>query len=208
MNLKNVKTLKAFQYAGIGIILITIIYFSVSLFQKIEYGIITQNNISKIEGLVNETNFKLEFKSLKDLEYIVQDITIPVGEDYSRQTFKNNSKFNIYSNENKNIASIHYLSELNDINLSDKEYLKKIYNFVFLNISTFMYEKTLESIEEVQSDAYITTNKYSIESQGFTSKSIPIGETSEIKITTYYNINNGNISAYKINISILKGNKS
>lgn len=160
-----------------------------------------------IEDLIEETNFKLEFKSLNELEYTMQDLTIDIKNTGFNKSFSNNNKFDILINENGKISSISYISDISDMNENDMEYLQKIYNFVFENLSSFIFDKTKETLEKVQSPDYVSFNRSSISEKGYTIESINLSKTSEIKITTYYETKQNKFSAYKISLDILQGNK-
>lgn len=169
----------------------------------------THNDIhsTTIEDLIEETNFKLEFKSLNELEYTMQDSTIDIKNTGFNKSFLNNNNFDILINDMGKISSISYISEISNMNENDIEYLQKIYNFVFENLSSFIFDKTKETLEKVQSSDYINSNKYTISAKGYTIESINLSRTSEIKITTYYETKQDSFSAYKISLEILQGNK-
>lgn len=169
----------------------------------------THNDIhsTTIEDLIEETNFKLEFKSLNELEYTMQDSTIDIKNTGFNKSFLNNNNFDILINDMGKISSISYISEISNMNENDIEYLQKIYNFVFENLSSFIFDKTKEALEKVQSSDYINSNKYTISAKGYTIESINLSRTSEIKITTYYETKQDSFSAYKISLEILQGNK-
>lgn len=169
----------------------------------------THNDIhsTTIEDLIEETNFKLEFKSLNELEYTMQDSTIDIKNTGFNKSFLNNNNFDILINDMGKISSISYISEISNMNENDIEYLQKIYNFVFENLSSFIFDKTKEALEKVQSSDYINSNKYTISAKGYTIESISLSRTSEIKITTYYETKQDSFSAYKISLEILQGNK-
>ena len=167
----------------------------------------TNTSSSTIEDLIDETNFKLEFKNLNELEYTVQDSTVDIKNTGFNKSFFNNNKFDILITENGKISSISYISETSQMNSIDLEYLQKIYNFVFENLSSFIFEESNKMIKKVQSLDYINSNKTSISENGYTIESIKLNKTSEIRITTYYENKQNEIIAYKIAIDILQGNK-
>lgn len=167
----------------------------------------TNTSSSTIEDLIDETNFKLEFKNLNELEYTVQDPTVDIKNTGFNKSFFNNNKFDILITENGKISSISYISETSQMNSIDLEYLQKIYNFVFENLSSFIFEESNKMIKKVQSLDYINSNKTSISENGYTIESIKLNKTSEIRITTYYENKQNEIIAYKIAIDILQGNK-
>lgn len=163
--------------------------------------------LSTIEDLIKETNFKLEFKNLNELEYTVQDSTVDIKNTGINKSFKNNNKFDILINDTGKISSINYTSDLSDMNSSDIEYLKKIYNFVFGSISSFMFEKTTETLQKIQSEEYISLNKSLISEKGYIHESISLSKTSELKFTIYYESKQDSFVAYKVSLDILQGNK-
>ena len=164
-------------------------------------------SLSTIEDLIKETNFKLEFKNLNELEYTVQDSTIDIKNTGVNKSFSNNNKFDILINDTGKISSISYTSDLSDMNSIDVDYLKKIYNFVFDSISSFMFEKTTETLQKVQSEEYINLNKSLISEKGYIYESISLSKTSELKFTVYYENKQDNLVAYKVSLDILQGNK-
>lgn len=165
------------------------------------------DSVSTIEDLMKETKFKLEFKNLNELEYTVQDSTVDIKDTGLNKTFSNNNKFDIKVDSSGKVSCINYTSELSDLSELDIDYMKKVYSFVFGTISTFILEETNETIEKVQGDEYINSNKVNIINNGYLQESIQLSKTSELKFTTYYERNQDKIKAYKISIDILQGNK-
>lgn len=189
---------------GIGLLVCSTIYLSIKI---IPNKMSDDSYLTTIEDLVEETNFKLEFKSLNELEYTMQDSTIDIKNTGLNKSFSNNNKFDILINTEGKISSITYTSELTNMDENDIAYLEKLYNFVFENLSSFIFDKTKEILEKVQSNEYINYNKSIISENGYTIESINLRKTSEIKITTYYEAKQNNFSAYKISLEILQGNK-
>lgn len=178
------------------------------LYNNINIDNETNISVLTIEDLVKESNFKLNFKNLNELEYTLQDSTTETNTNSSNKTFLKNNKFNIYiNNETNKINAISYTSNIADINNNDLDYLQKIYNFVFDNLSSFILDKTNEILEKSQDSDYITSNKNLILDNGYISETITLSKTSEIKITTYYQNHENKLSAYKVSIDILQGNK-
>lgn len=190
--------------AGIALVACSTVFITIKNLPDKSY---TSSTSATIEDLIEETNFKLEFKNLNELEYTIQDLTIDIKNTGFNKSFSNNNKFDILINDSGKISSISYISDISDINESDIEYLQKIYNFVFNNLSSFIFDKTKETVEKVQSPLYISSNKSTILEKGYTTESISLSRTSEIKITTYYETKQNKFSAYKISIDILQGNK-
>lgn len=188
-------------------IISTLLIFSYVAVKNLPEKQLEVDSLSTIEDLIKETNFKLEFKNLNELEYTVQDSTIDIKKTGINKSFKNNNKFDILINDTGKISSINYTSDLADMNSSDIEYLKKIYNFVFSSISSFMFEKTTETLQKVQSEEYINLNKSLISEKGYLYESIALSKTSELKFTIYYENKQDNLVAYKVSIDILQGNK-
>ena len=176
------------------------------MFKYNEYTI-NKNDTSTIEDLIKDTNFKLDFKNLNELEFTVQDSIIDINNNELKKTFSKNNKFNITINENSKISSISFLTNLNELDNIDIEYLQKIYNFIFGSISQYMFEQTEDMMQNVQSTSYISSNKNTISNNGYTVESINLNHTSELKFTTYYKKVDNELKAYKINLDILKGNK-
>lgn len=169
----------------------------------------SNSNMSSVtvEDLIKETNFKLEFKNLNELEYSLQDSAIEKNSS-TLKTFSKNSKFSVLTNSNNlKIHSISYTSNIDEINENDLEYLKTIYNFVFDSLSNFMFDKTTDILENAKDTNYINNNKSSILENGYTCESISLSKTSEIKITIYYSTKNNKSVAYKVSLDILQGNK-
>lgn len=160
-----------------------------------------------IEDLVKETNFKMELKNLNELEYTVQDSTSNIKDSEHNKTFSSNNKFDIRINESGKVLSINYTGNLNELNSDDIEYLKKVYNFSFGEISTFILDETNKIIPKFHSEEYITNNKTQIINEGYTTESIILGKTSELKFTIYYENIHIQPKPYKISIDILQGNR-
>ena len=176
-----------------------------SIFAYNEHNV-NKNNESTIEDLIKDTNFKLEFKNLSELEFTVQDSIINIKDNSTNKTFSKNNKFNISLNNSGKISSISFTTNLNEINNTDMEYLQKIYNFIFGNISDYMFTETEKMLQNIQSIDYINSNKSSINENGYTTESISLNSTSELKFTNYYK-KDDEIKAYKITLDILQGNK-
>lgn len=198
--LKNKFILKT----GIGLLICSTVYLSIKIIPNKIYD---NNSLTTIEDLVEETNFKLEFKNLNELEYTMQDSTIDIKNTGFNKSFANNNNFDILVNEDGKITSISYISDLSTMDEKDILYLEKLYSFVFDNLSSFIFDKTNEIFKKVQSSEYINSNKSFISENGYTIESINLRKTSEIKITTYYEAKENTFSAYKISLEILQGNK-
>lgn len=198
--LKNKFILKT----GIGLLICSTVYLSIKIIPNKIYD---NNSLTTIEDLVEETNFKLEFKNLNELEYTMQDSTIDIKNTGFNKSFANNNNFDILVNEDGKITSISYISDLSTMDEKDILYLEKLYSFVFDNLSSFIFDKTNEIFKKVQSSEYINSNKSFISENGYTIESINLRKTSEIKITTYYEAKEDTFSAYKISLEILQGNK-
>lgn len=183
--------------------IIPLIFFSI--FKDDEYNI-NKDDESTIEDLIKDTNFKLEFKSLSELEFTVQDSIIDIN-NTTNKSFSKNNKFNISINDLGKISSISFSTNLNEIDNIDIEYLQKIYNFIFGNISQYMFEKTEAMLQNIQSTNYIDSNKNTISNNGYTIESINLNSTSELKFTSYYKKVDNETKAYKVTLDILKGNK-
>lgn len=169
-----------------------------------------ENNIEKsdsstIKDLIKDTNFKLDLKNINELEFAIQDSIIDIPNNKLMKTFYKNNKFNIYTNDSSKVSSISFTTNLTEFNNEDVEYLQKMYNFIFNNISHYLYEKTDHMIQNIQSLEYISNNKSSIIDNGYTIETISLNNTSELKFTNYYKIINEEIKAYKITIDILQG---
>lgn len=163
---------------------------------------------STIKEVVKETNFKLDFKNINELEYIMQDDIINYNNNNEpSKTFSKNNKFNILTLDTDKISSISYTSSILEMSNSDMDYLQKIYSFVFDNISSYLFDKTNELVQKMQSNEYIDLNKHSIKSNGYYKETIDLNKTSEIQITTYYQHSNNELIPYKVSIDILRGNK-
>lgn len=191
--------------AGIALAICSTAYITIKILPDKTYN--NNSYSTTIEDLIEETNFKLEFKSLNELEYTMQDLTIDIKNTGFNKSFSNNNKFDILINDSGKISSISYISEISDINENDMEYLQKIYNFVFENLSSFIFDKTKETLKKIQSPEYINSNKNFISENGYLIESINLSRTSEIKITTYYESKQDQLSAYKVSLDILQGNK-
>ena len=160
-------------------------------------------------GILNNSDFILGLKSIPQLEYSVGDTTVNINEeDDFYKTFENNSKYEIFiDKKSEEINSLHYTSKVDSMNEEDKKYLKNIYNLTFSNMSSYMLEKTNNTIEHMCESSYISNNNSSIVKNGTISESIIIGKTSEIKITVSYYYNGSKYEPDIIDIAILKGNK-
>lgn len=190
----------------VGIILV-VGSFSFFSIKDIQQKKISTESLSTIENVLKDTNFKLEFKNLNELEYIVQDSLIDSKNTGFNKTFKKNNKFDILINDNGKVISINYTTNLDDMNNNDMEYIQKLYNFVFNNISSYMLDKTNEIIKNVKSEEYINLNKSSLMNNGYLQESIPLNKTSQLLFTTYYKIDGKDINAYKLSLDILQGSK-
>lgn len=177
---------------------------SKNMYKKLNYN---DNNLATIEDLVKETNFKLDFKNINELEYALQDSIIETKNTGINKTFSNNNKFDILTNDNSKIISISFTSRISEIDNNDIDYLQKIYNLTFDNLSSFIFKESNEVIEKTQKEDYINSNKYDISNKGYTIESINLNKTSEIKITTYYQKIQQDFQAYKISLDIFQGNK-
>lgn len=198
--MKKNNTIKAIAITFLGVSIITY-----SLTQKSNEQT-TNNTTSSIEEIVKETNFKLDFKNINELEYTMQDNMIDTHNN-TNKTFEQNNKFNISTLESGKISSINYTSLISEMNNGDIDYLQKIYNFVFENISSYMFDKSNELIQKMQSNEYITTHKSNLKNNGYLKEHISLNKTSEIQLTMYYKSSNNSFSPYKICLDILQGNK-
>ena len=168
---------------------------------------IEKNDSSTIEDLINDTNFKLDFKNINELEFALQDSTVDIPNNKLIKTFYKNNKFNIYTNDSSKVSAISFTTNLTEFNNDDIEYIQKIYNFIFNNISHYLFEKTEAMIQNIQTTEYISSNKNLINDKGYTTETISLSDTSELKFTNYYKSVNNEIKAYKITIDILQGSK-
>lgn len=168
---------------------------------------IEKNDSSTIEDLIKDTNFKLDFKNINELEFAIQDSTIDIPNNKLIKTFYKNNKFNIYTDDSNKVSAISFTTNLTEFNNDDVEYIQKIYNFIFNNISHYLFDKTDAMIQNIQSLEYISNNKHSIIDNGYTIETISLNHTSELKFTNYYKNINNEIKAYKITIDILQGSK-
>ena len=185
--------------------IIPLVFFSI--FKDSEYYS-SKDAESTTEELIKDTNFKLEFKSLSELEFTVQDSSIDVVKNNgTNKSFSKNNKFNISINDLGKISSISFSTNLNEIDNTDMEYLQKVYNFIFGNISQYMFEKTEAMLQNIQSANYINLNKNAISNNGYTIESINLNSTSELRFTSYYKKVDNETKAYKITLDILQGNK-
>ena len=165
-------------------------------------------------SILNNSDFILGLKSISQLEYAVMDTTVNINEDDDYyKTFENNKKYEIFIDKKSGeINSLHYTVNLNDENnLSntnkDDKYIKNIYNLTFSNMSSYMMEKTKNTIEHMCDSSYIANKNSSILKNSSLSESILIGKTSEIKVTVSYHYNGSKDEPEIIDIAILKGNK-
>lgn len=199
INKKNI-----FKIGAMLLITSSIYITSKNIYKKLNYN---DNNLATIEDLVKETNFKLDFKNINELEYALQDSIIETKNTGINKTFSNNNKFDILTNDNSKIISISFTSRISEIDNNDIDYLQKIYNLTFDNLSSFIFKESNEVIEKTQKEDYINSNKYDISNKGYTIESINLNKTSEIKITTYYQKIQQDFQAYKISLDIFQGNK-
>lgn len=160
-------------------------------------------------SILNSSDFILGLKSVSQLEYSVGDTAVNINEDDNYyKTFENNKKYEIFIDKKSGeINSLHYTTDINDISETDNKYIKSIYNLTFSNMSSYMMEKTKDTIEHMFENGYISNNNSSIVKNTSLSESILIGKTSEIKITVSYNYNGSKYEPKIIDIAILKGNK-
>lgn len=198
------KNYKFILKTGVILLFCTTAYVSVKKSSNI---IVEDNSLSTIEDLIKETNFKLDLKNINELEYTIQDSVVDIRNTGFNKSFSNNKKFNILTEDNGKISCINYISNLTDMSNEDVEYLHKIYSFIFGNLSSYMFDKTNETFKKVQSSDYINSNKFSILNQGYTQEYISLSKTSELKFTTYYENKHDGITAYKVSLDILQGNK-
>lgn len=174
---------------------------------KYNENIIEKNDSSTIEDLIKDTNFKLDFKNINELEFAIQDSTIDIENNKLIKSFYKNNKFNIYTNDSNKVSAISFTTNLTEFSNDDVEYIQKIYNFIFSNISHYLFEKTEDMIQNIQTEEYISSNKGLINDKGYTTETINLSDTSELKFTNYYKNINNEIKAYKITIDILQGSK-
>lgn len=160
-------------------------------------------------SILNNSDFILGLKSISQLEYAVMDTIININEDDDYyKTFENNKNYEIFIDKKSGeINSLHYTINLNDINKNDDKYIKNIYNLTFSNMSSYMMEKTKNTIEHMCDSSYIANKNTSILKNSALSESILIGKTSEIKVTVSYHYNGSKYEPEIIDIGILKGNK-
>lgn len=196
---KNTKKILSFF-----LLISCVLYIGFKVLNRIE---LTNNNPV---GVLDSTNFTLKFKKIYELEYAVGDSVIDIKKNTPNQkTLKHNNKFEIYLNEkNKEINSIHFFSLSDNINEKDISNLKGIYNFTFSSLSTYFYDKTIETLKMMCSKDYVSTKSGSLSSDNYIlSESIHIGKTSEIRITVNYKSDSSKNKAQSVDIAILKGNK-
>lgn len=167
------------------------------------------NSNNSINNILNNSDFVFGLKKIAQLEYAVGDTAVNVNqEDDTYKTFENNKNFEIFINKKSGeISSLHYTSSIENFIKSDNKHLKNVYNLTFLSISSYLFEKTSELINMMCSDSYISNKSALISKNGFISESIPLGKTSEIKITVIYNTDDFKNTAESVDIAILKGNK-
>lgn len=159
--------------------------------------------------IINTIDFTLGLKKVAQLEYAVGDKVINVNEGYDLyKTFEQNSKYEIFiDKKSEEINSLHYVSNVNDINENDMKYLKNIYSLSFANMSNSLFEKTKDILNIMCSEEYLSGKTSSILKNNFITEVITIGKTSEIKITVLYNAKGMKVEPLSVDIAILKGNK-
>lgn len=165
------------------------------------------NDISS--SILNNADFILGLKKVPQLEYAVGDSVINIhSEDNLYKTFEKNNKYEIFiDKKSEEINSVHYMSNIKSITDNDVKYLKNIYNLAFSSISSYMFDKTMDTVKFMCGNDYIANKNTSIVKNGSISESIIIGKTSEIKITITYTYNGSRNEPESIDIGILKGNK-
>lgn len=166
-----------------------------------------KNDIS--ESILNSSDFTLGLKKVPQLEYAVVDSVVNIhSEDNYYKTFEKNNKYEIFiDKKSEEINSMHYTSNVKSISDNDIKYLKNIYNLSFSSISSYMFDKTIDTIKVMCGSDYIANKNTSIAKNGAISESIIIGKTSEVKITITYSYNGSRNEPEAIDIAILKGNK-
>lgn len=166
-----------------------------------------KNDISG--SILNSSDFTLGLKKVPQLEYAVGDSVVNIhSEDNYYKTFEKNNKYEIFiDKKSEEINSMHYTSNVKSISDNDIKYLKNIYNLSFSNISSYMFDKTIDTIKVMCGSDYIANKNTSIAKNGAISESIIIGKTSEVKITITYSYNGSRNEPEAIDIAILKGNK-
>ena len=165
------------------------------------------NDISS--SILNNADFILRLKKVPQLEYAVGDLVKNVHpEDDLYRTFEKNNKYEIFiDKKSEEINSVHYTSNIKSITDNDIKYLKNIYNLAFSSISSYMFDKTMDTVKFMCSNDYIANKNTSIVKNSSLSESVIIGKTSEIKITIAYVYNGSRNEPESIDIAILKGNK-
>ena len=186
-----------------SVVLIGTIGYNIHKNEKVTHKNDTTSNI------INTTDFILGLKKIAQLEYAVGDVLINVNaEDNFYKTFEQNSKYEIFiDKKSEDITSLHYTSNLENIDEADMKYLKNIYNLSFSNMSSYLFDKTIEIIEMMRSNEYISTKGSAIQKNNSVSEVISIGKTSEIKVTMMYSNKSIKNEPVSIDIAILKGNK-
>jgi hypothetical protein len=205
--LENKKIVK---YVVVALSLIAIITLSDYAIKKIVKMKSTSDEDIIATEMLSSTDFILGLKKTPQLEYVVGDTLINIDDSNEYyKTFENNRKYEVFINKNtEEISSLHFTSNVDDMNEEDIKYLKIIYNLSFSNLSSYMLEKTNSLIETMGSSEYISKKSTVISKNSSITETIPIGKTSEIKITAFYIQNElGKNEIESIDVSILKGNK-
>lgn len=159
--------------------------------------------------VINTTDFILGLNKIPQLEYAAGDnlVNIKEGDDFYK-TFEQNNKFEIFiDKKSEKINSLHYTSSVTDVNELDLKYLKNIYNLSFSNMSTYLFDKTIEIMDMMCGNEYISSKATIISKNNTISESIPIGKTSEIKINVMYITKGNKNKPITVDVAILKGNK-
>ena len=200
--INNKKTLKI-MFVISSILLMSSVGYNIYKNEKIIHKNDTTSNI------INTTDFILGLKKVAQLEYAVGDVLINVNaEDNFYKTFEQNSKYEIFiDKKSEDITSLHYMSNIKNVDEADIKYLKSIYNLSFSNMSSYLFDKTIEIIEMMRSNEYISTKGSAIQKNNSVSEVISIGKTSEIKVTMMYSNKSIKNEPVSIDIAILKGNK-
>ena len=152
-------------------------------------------------------------EKLKNNPSYIQEIDYN-NDEYELYIVKNNgTNIKYIKNPKKNIQieavkntqfAVRYIENIDE---ADMKYLKNIYNLSFSNMSSYLFDKTIEIIEMMRSNEYISTKGSAIQKNNSVSEVISIGKTSEIKVTMMYSNKSIKNEPVSIDIAILKGNK-
>lgn len=160
-------------------------------------------------SIMSATDFILGLNKIPQLEYAAGDNAVNVIEDDDfYKTFENNNKFEIFiDKKSEKINSLHYVSSVDDVNDTDTQYLKNVYNLSFSNMSTYLFDKTIEIMDMMCTADYISSKSAVISKNNTVSEVISVGKTSEIKVSVLYANKGAKIKPVSVDIGILKGNK-